>query len=289
MGDGPWLYHACMAPSPAQNEDQAVQARLELALDVAQAVGERTVHYFRQRGLGADQKQDGSPVTVADREAEAEIRAAIERAFADDEILGEEFGEKPGRSGFRWVLDPIDGTKSFVRGVPLYGLLIAVERDGESIIGIIHMPVLHESVHAVIGSGAWHRVAGSMRGSEVPARVSGVNELSEALICTTSFSYGVKHYSQGFTRLAERCRSMRGWSDCYGHLLVATGRAEAAVEPLINVWDVAPMIPIMREAGGTYTDWAGRVTALSPTGLSSNGRVHESILSILRVPAAGDD
>lgn len=267
-----------------------IAQRLDLAIEAAQAAGERTQHYFRQRTLSPEVKEDGSPVTIADREAEQQIRRAIEGRFGDDGILGEEFGEKPGRSGFRWILDPIDGTKSFIRGVPLYGILIAVEHRGRSVVGIIHMPALGEMVYAGEGRHAWHIAPGETQ--PVRAHVSKVETLSDSLLCITSFSDAVKRHPAELMELARGCRSIRGWSDCYAHLLVATGRAEAAIEPLIQIWDVAPMIPIMREAGGAYTDWMGAEKAGSPTGLSSNGRIHETLLSRLRistVPQPGVD
>jgi histidinol-phosphatase len=264
-----------------------LQHRLDAALAMAREVGERTLWHFRGGSgtLSPEAKQDGSPVTIADREAEQELRRAIESRFPADGVLGEEFGETPGSSGYRWILDPIDGTKSFVRGVPLWGMLIAIEHRGRSSAGLISMPALDEMVYAREGGGAWH----AAHGATGPARVSSVGTLGDALLCTTSLSYSLRWHETEFAALSRACRSIRGWSDCYGHLLVATGRAEAAIEPLINIWDVAPMIPIMREAGGMYTDWDGNETAGSPTGLSSNGRVHEGLLSMLRAAAAGVD
>jgi histidinol-phosphatase len=273
---------------PAGDGELGVQLRLEAAVAMAHEVGPRADHYFRAGMLTPEAKLDGSPVTIADREAEQELRRAIAAAFPEDGVLGEEFGETRGTSGgggYRWILDPIDGTKSFIRGVPLWGMLIAVEYAGRSVAGVIHMPALDEMVYAREGGGAWHVVHGEVR----PARVSAVDSLGEALVCTTSLSYAMRRHESEFAALAKVCRSIRGWSDCYAHLLVATGRAEAAIEPLINIWDVAPMIPIMREAGGQYTDWDGNETATSPTGLSSNGCIHEGLLSMLRASAAGVD
>jgi histidinol-phosphatase len=285
-------------PGPAHDSasQEALSTRLAVALEAAFEAATLTQYYFRRQTLPTEEKPDGSPVTIADREAEQQIRRTIQSRFPADAILGEEFGETPGTSGFRWILDPIDGTKSFVRGVPLYGMLLAVEHRGQSVLGIIHMPALGETVYATRGSGAWHRTSNNHGDPHdrhqphlQPARVSTAASVASALLCTTSFSYTARHHNAEFHQLASACRSIRGWSDCYAHLLVATGRAEAAIEPLIHIWDVAPMIPIMREAGGRYTDWTGRETHLSPTGLSSNGRVHDSILNILRISSAGVD
>jgi len=253
--------------------------RLSFAVEAAREAGERTLRAFRSRRFGVDVKDDGTPVTDADRDAERALRAAIEASFPDDAILGEEFEDRPGSSGYRWIIDPIDGTKSFVHGVPLYGTLVAVERDRRSVAGVIRMPALDESVYAGEGSGAWHVAGGE---SPVPARVSGVDDVSQAMMCTTSMDY-FSRTGRGalFESLCGRFGATRGWSDCYAHVLVATGRAEVVVEPEISPWDVAPMTVIMREAGGRYTGWDGEETAYAPEGVSSNGLVHEAVLAML--------
>src|SRR5262249_25088873 len=144
--------------------------------------GDITLRYFQTTHFKVDTKRDGSPVTTADREAEEHLRGAIAAAFPADSILGEEFGLKEGSSGFKWLLDPIDGTASFVCGVPLYGVLIGIEHDGRVAAGVIHMPALDETVYAARGSGAWHVVR---KGDPAPARVSRVAALSQAVVCTT--------------------------------------------------------------------------------------------------------
>ncbi len=252
-------------------------------MEAARTAGDITLRYFRGAVFSTEQKGDGSPVTTADREAEAAIRAMIGRRFAGDAILGEEHGETPGTSGFRWILDPIDGTISFVHGVPLFGTLIGVERlcvDGvwRAEIGVIHMPVLGETVHAATGLGAWYLVNGERR----PARVSRTDSLAGALVCTTSHEYwrrkGREHL---LLPLSRACLRTRGWSDCYAHLLVATGRADAVVEPGVHPWDVAATIPIVREAGGRCTDWRGVETSRGGNNIASNGRIHEELVRTL--------
>jgi histidinol phosphatase-like enzyme (inositol monophosphatase family) len=263
-----------------------IGARLEAALAFAREAGAVTLRYFGARGgVGAggfevSTKRDGSEVTTADREAEQRLRGLIERAFPGDGVLGEEFGERPSVSGWRWVLDPIDGTASFVHGVPLYGTLVACEFGGQTRAGVIHMPVLGETVYAGEGGGAWH--IGREGASPARARVSGISSTAEAMMCTTSYGY----YRQAglepaLTAVFERFGKSRGWSDCYAHVLCATGRIEAVVEPVLHPWDIAPMQVIYAEAGGRTTDWAGRPGSYHPTGVSTNGLVHEELLELL--------
>ena len=254
--------------------------RLALALSLARSAGAAALDHFTQRRFKVDTKQDGTPVTIADREAEQLLRGAISDAFPDDGILGEEFPESRGRSGYRWVIDPIDGTKSFIHGVPLWGTLVAVERGNRSVAGVIHMPALGETVYAAAGEGAWH-----IQGDQppTPARVSKVDSLEESVLCITSPGYAVRSgRADLLIRLSERFGTLRGWSDCYGHILAATGRVEAVVEPVVAPWDVAASIIIMQEAGGRYTDWRGAETAHTPDALLTNGLIHEETMKLLR-------
>src|SRR5690606_36519905 len=191
----------------------------------------------------------------ADREAERLIRERIADAFPDDAILGEEFGEQHGTSGWRWILDPVDGTKSFVHGVPLFGTLIGIENDGRAEVGVCRMPALDEMAWAGSGLGCWWQ-QGS--GESRAAKVSSTAKLSEALLCYTSYGYFASSGQTAvFEALREGCRISRVWGDCYGHLLVATGRADAIVEPELHPWDAAALIPLVREAGGHFLDWNG--------------------------------
>ncbi|MEZ6235042.1 MAG: inositol monophosphatase family protein [Phycisphaerales bacterium] len=233
--------------------------RLQAAIDLARAAGHSTLTTFRSN-LDVTSKADGSPVTIADRNAERLIRERLAARFPDDAILGEEFGRTPGTSGYEWVLDPIDGTISFIRGVPLYGALIAVLHDNRPVAGVIHMPALDETVHAARGHGCWHTVAAR---DPIRCHASTTARLADALVALTDPTLFNTHRPGAFDALSRACRSIRGWSDCYAHLLVATGRADAAVEPIVSIWDVAPMAVIMEEAGGAFLDWTGqqRLTA----------------------------
>ena len=259
---------------------QAIQQRLDAALEFARAAGELTLGFFGGSGFEVSTKRDGSQVTTADRGAETLLRERIEAAFPDDGILGEEFSEKVSGNGWRWVLDPIDGTVSFVHGVPLYGTLVACEFDGQTRVGVIHMPALGETVHASTGRGAWHV---SRPGAEpMRARVSGTGDIGKAMMCTTSSGY----FQQAGTEaslgdLYSRFGNTRGWSDCYAHVLCATGRIDAVVEPMLHPWDIAPMQVIYPEAGGRITDWRGRCGSHHPTAVATNGRFHDELVALL--------
>jgi histidinol-phosphatase len=253
--------------------------RFEFAREAAREAGKLTLLYFQSASLQIDTKSDASPVTVADREAEQLLRREIAKEFPDDALLGEEFGEQGGTSGYRWILDPIDGTKSFIHGVPLYAVLIGVEFRGESKIGVIHLPALEETAYACIGQGAWY-----VRRNESPrpARVSEVAKLSDGLFCTSGLSGFRKRGAWSFLeRLSSTAKVSRTWGDAYGYLLVATGRAEVMVDPQMNVWDAAAVLPVIHEAGGTFTDWRGKATIYSGEGIATNGRVLKEVLGLI--------
>lgn len=266
------------------NDAEAIETRLSLACQAAREAGERTLRYFRSRRLTVERKSDNSPVTAADREAEQVLREVIQANFPDDAIVGEEFGQHMGDSGYRWILDPIDGTTSFVSGVPLYGTLIGVEYQQRAIIGVIHMPALDECVYAAQERGAWY-----VSGGEQPqaARVSSRESLSDGLFVTSQIDLFEKREAwQCYRELQRRADMTRTWGDCYGYLLVATGRAEVMVDAAMNIWDAAAIQPVLEEAGGTFTDWAGQRTIYHGEGIGTNRRVLEEILAITR-PLAG--
>ena len=256
------------------------ERRLTFARAAALDAGKLILGHYQSATLQVDRKRDTSPVTIADRNAEEFIRNGIAREFPQDAILGEEFGETPGTNGFRWILDPLDGTKSFIHGVPLFGTLIGVEFEGKCVVGVCHLPVLGETAWGATGLGAWWQPAG---GQVRTARVSNVADISQSLFCFTT--------AQGFTRigrpdafeaLTRAAGISRGWGDCYGHILVATGRAEIMVDPLMNIWDAAALIPIIEEAGGHFVDWAGVVTANSGNGISVNALLRGEVLKITK-------
>jgi histidinol phosphatase-like enzyme (inositol monophosphatase family) len=239
---------------------------LEFAVEIARGAGEITLQYFRKQPE-TSRKSDGSFVTIADRQAESYLRRRIGERFPDDGILGEEEGESRGKSGRRWILDPIDGTFAFVHGVPLYGVLIAVEIEGELSVGVVNMPALGELVSAAKGLGCF------LNGE--PARVSTTAELKDALLLSTSFVSATE-------LLQARANVSRTWGDCYGYVLVATGRADVMLDPVMNLWDCAPLLPILEEAGGTFTDWRGVRTADGGNAIATNGVLFDEVLDIVR-------
>ena len=239
---------------------------LEFAVEFARGAGEITLQYFRKRPETST-KSDGSYVTIADRQAESYLRKQIAERFPDDGILGEEEGELQGTSGRRWILDPIDGTFAFVHGVPFYGVLIAVEIEGEMSVGVVNIPVLGEIVSAAKGLGCF------LNGER--ARVSTTAELKEALLLSTSFGPSTES-------MQARAKVSRTWGDCYGYVLVATGRADVMLDPVMNLWDCAPLLPIVEEAGGTFTDWRGARTADGGNAIATNGLLFDEVMSIVR-------
>lgn len=257
-----------------------LEPRLALAVEAAKEAGHITLKYFRRDDLDIELKCDDTPVTAADRLAEEHLRRRIAAAFPNDGIFGEELAEQPGTSGFRWILDPIDGTKSFIHGVPLYSTLIGVECDGRSVLGVIRIPALDEVVYAAHGLGAWHTRNDE---SPKPAHVSQQRSLSKSLFLTSevlSFDKSGRHVV--FDRLQNAARLTRTWGDGYGYLMVATGRADLMVDPIMALWDAAALLPILEEAGGTFTDWRGNPTYQAGEGVATNALLLEEVLALLR-------
>ncbi len=253
------------------SEDE-LQGLLDFGVGLAREAGEITLRYFR-REFETKVKANQTFVTQADLEAESFLRREIAGKFPADAILGEEEGESAGSSGRRWILDPIDGTYSFVHGVPFYGVLLALEIEGEPTLGVIHLPALGETVYAAKGLGCY------LNGER--AHVSRTASLEESLVLATDFGSCERY---GFGRAAEeiqrRARSRRTWGDCYGYALVATGRADVMFDPVMSVWDCAALLPVMEEAGGTFTDWGGQRTIHAGNALATNGLLFEEVLSI---------
>jgi histidinol phosphatase-like enzyme (inositol monophosphatase family) len=247
------------------------------AIDAARAAGRITLETFGS-ALGFDTKPDGSPVTDADRRAEEYLRGRIAEACPRDGILGEEFGTVDGDSGRAWTVDPIDGTASFIHGVPLYGVLVGLLDGDEAVLGVIHFPALDETVAAARGGGcAWWQ-----RGLDrSPTRVRPTVRLDQALVLSTDFSR-LEAPGAALERLARAAGRLRTWGDCYGHALVATGRAEAMIDPRMSPWDSAPLLPVVEEAGGRFTTLGGERRAVGGSALSTNGALHEPLLAMLR-------
>ncbi len=236
----------------------------------ARAAGDLTLHFFRSGSLVVDDKADGTPVTEADRGAERLLREMIGARYPDDAIVGEEEADLAGTSGRRWVVDPIDGTKAFTRGVPLYCNLVAVEDDRGPAVGVINLPALGETVYAGRGLGCWC--------NDSPTHVNDTADLARAYLTTSGFD------GWPDTLLSAALRSslkLRTWGDGYGYALVATGRCEAMVDLVVAEYDVAPMPVILAEAGGRFTDLHGRPGATGGSGLATNGRLHDELLTLL--------
>ena len=255
--------------------------RLELAKRIAREAGDFTLKHFCQPGLVVDRKGDNSPVTIADRGAEEILRQRITEAFPDDAILGEEFPVKEGSSGYRWILDPIDGTKSFIHGVPIYSTLIGVEKDGESLIGLIALPALNEMLWAEKGCGAWWQ---SPQWAEpIRAQVSQKSTLAESLFLTSEvITFDQCGRRDVYTQLERDALLTRTWGDAYGYYLVATGRAEVMIDPILSLWDMGPLLVVIEEAGGVFTDWKGNRTIFNEEGIASNGRFHGQLIELTR-------
>jgi len=251
-----------------------MQNHLEYAVAIAREAGNLTLDYFNNPELVIEQKSDQTPVTAADRGAELLLRERIAERFPDDAILGEEFPSDEGTSGYRWILDPIDGTKSFIPRVPLYGLLIGLLHEGKPLLGLIEQPVTRQRV---CGDG----LSTSYNGA--PAHVSQTRRLADALLLTTDIANVAKHQDRAaFDRLADSVYLFRTWGDCYGHLMVAAGLADIMADPVLNLWDVVPLLPILTGAGAVVTDWRGGDALTSRNVIAANPWLHEQVLAVLR-------
>ena len=250
---------------------QELREFAELAQLAAQAAARVILPHFRS-SLNVQTKADGSPVTIADKEAEQCILDLIRKHRPNDGWLGEEFGSHQGSSGYRWIIDPIDGTLAFIHGVPLFGTLLAVQKDSQTLLGLINMPALDEIIIGVTGAGTFH--------NGQPCRVSQTANISEATILTSNCTNLLKYDRQrGFSKLTAQAAESRTWGDCYGYLLVATGRAEIMIDPILAPWDIAPMLPIITEAGGQLSDLDGCENSPATHALATNGLLHAQALA----------
>jgi histidinol-phosphatase len=256
----------------------AWRTRYDLAIDAAQQAGKLAMGYF-DRPLDVEWKSNQSPVTIADREAEHLLRSRLLGHFPEDGFLGEESGETRGDSGFRWIIDPIDGTRSFVRGIPLWATLVGLEYRGEQIAGVTYLPALSQTFRALRGDGAYR--------DERRIRVSDIGDLRESQVFYSGLNWFIAGgWRDGFLDLCSRTQRQRGFGDFYGFVLVAQGSGELMVEYGVHSWDVAALKPLIEEAGGQCTDWDGTPTIYRPDILASNGKLHQVTLDLLRANRA---
>jgi myo-inositol-1(or 4)-monophosphatase len=253
---------------------ESLRTYLDFATETAYLAGRLTLGYF-QTGVRPNFKADDSPVTVADHQAEELIRGRIERTYPRHAIVGEEYGLKEASgSRYRWYVDPIDGTKSFVRGVPLYAVLIGLEIDGAIQVGVAYFPALGEMLAAASGEGCWWNGR--------PARVSQISSLERAVVAFTDpanfESYG---RSQEWARIKRATYYRAGWGDAYGHALVATGRVELMLDPIMNSWDCGPFPAILSEAGGYFGDWQGNPTIHGNEAMSTTQALLPQVLATM--------
>lgn len=242
------------------------------AIDIAKKGGEQTLKFFK-RSFSIERKDDQSPVTIADREAEQKMREAISIRFPDHGIIGEEFAPHNEKSRIQWVLDPIDGTRSFIHGVPLYTTLVGVLVDNEPVAGVIFAPALDELCEAARGKGA--------RLNNVSCTVGGCQNLSEATFVSTDVtSHKKAGFQEPFNKLLAQTRLHRTWGDAYGHMLVATGRADLMLDSVLNIWDAAALLPVLQEAEGVFSDMNGKQTIHSGNGFSTNPALYEQVTAI---------
>jgi histidinol-phosphatase len=248
---------------------------LEFAVQTAYEAGRLTLGYFGTEAARPEFKADDTPVTVADREAERLIRDRISARFPTHAVIGEEYGAEEGADpDYRWIVDPIDGTKSFVRGVPLYGVLIGLEIDGVCEVGAAYFPALDEMVCAASGEGCFRNGRRT--------RVSATRTLAQGMAAfTDAASFEAHGRAEAWQRLLSTAGASRGWSDAYGHALVATGRVDLMLDPVMNSWDCGPFPPILREAGGYFGDWSGNETIYADEAISTTHTLLPEVLDLI--------
>lgn len=272
--------HTLRAVPPSSSEPQS--ADLRLALRLADLADEITMERFGAIDLAVDTKPDMTPVSESDMLVERTLRSHLEAALPADAILGEEYGaEDPRANGRRWIIDPIDGTKGYVRGIPVWATLVALEAHGEPVVGVASAPALGRRWWAARGEGA-HLREGGPGASSRPIRVSGVSDLADAQLCFGGLEeWRDAGREENLRELAEQVWRTRGFGDFWQYMLVAEGAAEIASDPNVSVWDLSAPLVIVTEAGGRFTDFTGAVTAAGRSGLATNGLLHEDALTIL--------
>lgn len=246
---------------------------LEYALKIVKASRRITLKYFRSK-IRVSYKSDKSPVTIADKSCEKFLTGELSKKFPHHGFYGEEFGDSSEGNEYRWIIDPIDGTRNFTRGIPYWGTLCGLEHDGEMVAGIMSLPALNKVYYASKKRGAF------CNGKRI--KVSRVKELEKSTLIFGGLSYflGTK-YERAFLKIAKSSYHDRGFGDCFGYTFVVEGEAEAMLDPVVSPWDVAAVKPIIEEAGGTFTDFEGNATIYGKTGLAGNPYLHETILKKL--------
>jgi len=254
---------------------------LSVARQAAQKGGQRALKYFR-KNVTVIKKVDRSPVTRADREAEKIIRAILHKAFPAHQLCGEEFGwDKNLKADFKWWIDPVDGTRQFIRGIPFWGTLIALEYRGEVVAGVIHHPTMGYTLWAGKGLGCFADSTGTPHANGKRVHVSKIPDLKGGTLTYGGLRLTPPSYRKRLTDLIATCYDDRGFGDCFGHVLVATGQVEAMLDPVVKPYDVAAIKICVEEAGGRFTDLKGRSTIYGGNALSSNGLVHPRILKAI--------
>jgi histidinol-phosphatase len=242
---------------------------LDFALEAAWQAGRITLGYF-QSGITAERKADHSPVTIADKQSEQKLRELISHYYPDHGIIGEEFGRQDSSSGLTWTVDPIDGTKSFVQGVPLYAVLLALTDGKRPLVGVAHFPALNETVYALQGGGCF------WNGRRCHA--SKVDVLKDAVLLASEIGGYENHGKQdAWKRLVNATYIQRTWGDAYGYALVATG-----LDARMAVWDCGPLEVILEEAGGTFTDWKGTPTIYAGESIATNGLLFDPVMKLIQ-------
>ncbi len=239
---------------------------------VATEAGKVTLDYFCGE-FQVETKADASPVTIADRKTEEKLRELIGKEFPNHGILGEEFGESNPGSEYRWILDPIDGTKPFVAGVPQFTVLVALEHQGDGILGVIHNPALGRTMVASKGNGC--------RLNGVRTQVSNTPKLEDASVLSSCYSSFKKHHPNQIEEILKRCRFAPGWGDAFGYMLVAEGKCDVMIDAGLKVWDAGPIKVCIEEAGGCFTDWNGKASIHVENGVAANPVLHREVLKIL--------
>ncbi len=248
--------------------------RYELAIEAARKAGQIALGHF-DAATTVEWKHDATPVTAADREAEAYLRKNLLGAFPNDGFLGEEQGEQTGDSGYRWIIDPVDATRNFIHNVPLWATLVGLQYRSETIAGVVEAPAMGQTWRALRGDGAFR--------DNRPIHVSEVDSLKESMLFYTSVSWFTKAgQEKPFLDLVRTTQTQRGFGDWYGHVLVAQGSGEIMLDHGLKIWDLAAILPIVEEAGGKFTDWQGIRTIEQPHVVVTNGKVHDSVLAALK-------